>query len=46
MFKSNKERQKSTVKSIQSVTCAFQPKVNVSEVLDDAENILDSKDGL
>ena len=36
MFKSNKERDRnSTVTSIQSITCALQPKVNVSEVLDE-----------
>ena len=34
MFKSNKER-KSTITSIQSITCALQPKVNVSEMLDE-----------
>ena len=32
--KSNKER-RSTVTSVQSITCALQPKVNVSEVFDE-----------
>ena len=35
MFKSKKRDGKSRVASIQSITCALQPKVNVSEVLDE-----------
>ena len=37
MLKSNKERQKVYSNIIQSITCALQPKVNVSEVLDERE---------